>query len=416
MLHFNQRGWFRMFPEDSASGASSETITPTPGEIIQRDPVKNSTIPIPSTAKEYYLAKIASLVGEDAPIERQLSKAVIPIVKKASVEFAPVDPEEYPDAPEGALIALYTFSEEENTILEFVNSYKKPESYFVRLALVDGVTSALLEKSDPSFPNDGFEYRPSEQGLELFTGMSSSGTKVIDFFVEMEVEPQPKTREEYYLAKKANLFIANMSWKYGDVILSKHETELALDELDPDDSGLNRWPHGTASFIGRMTTTTNKIIVNGDQEAAYLVDDDGPIPESGYAFKKNIVRDNNVIRADIIIWHIGSTDVTEAINFICLNHAFIEDIPQPKTRSEVYVCPPLGPDESIPEPLTRKEVYKSLIGGYGLGEDFDIPEPKIAIEFYLAKIAGVYDGELPDPKTPTEFYLAIQAGWEPTSD
>ncbi len=41
------------------------------------------------------------------------------------------------------------------------------------------------------------------------------------------------------------------------------------------------------------------------------------------------------------------------------------------------------------------------------------PAPKTATEFYLAKVAGLYDGELPEPKTKTEFYLAVQAGWCP---
>lgn len=41
-----------------------------------------------------------------------------------------------------------------------------------------------------------------------------------------------------------------------------------------------------------------------------------------------------------------------------------------------------------------------------------LPEPSTAKEYYLAKIAGVYDGDLPDPKTPTEFYLAKMAGVE----
>ena len=371
MLHFNQRGWFRMFPDDVDSGDHGASATPvspignaddsgstvTPGIPIDKTE-KDDIFPVPSTAKEYYLAKIAGLVGEDGPIERQLSKAVIPIVKKASVEFAPVDPEEFPDAPEGALMATYTFSEEENAMLGYISG--------IPTILVDGIVSVPLLKSDPSFPIDGFEYTRDlfHGSLKLFTGMSSSGTKVIDFFYEREVEPQPKTREEYYLAMTAGVFIANMGWKRHDLRLSKGETELALDELDPDDGGLNRWPHGTASFTTARMMETDKIIVNGDQEAAYLVDDDGPIPESGYAFKKNLVRDKDVVRTDITIWHIDSTDVTETINFVCFNSSvLVEDIPEPKTRSEAYdyILAGLDPDFVCPEPLTNKEFYKWMI-------------------------------------------------------
>ncbi len=334
MLHFNQRGWFRMFPD--------------------------GTVPVPSTAKEYYLAKIAGLVNEDGPIEMQLSKAVIPIVKKANVEFVPVDAKSFPDAPEGALMATYNLSEEQQATFDRVGAYATFEAF------VDGVASTVLPKrSNPSFPIDGFECRLGISILEYFTGMSSSGTKVIDFFAECEVEPQPKTREEYYLAKKAEVLIADVSWKQHYEQLTD-ETELTLEELDPDDSGLNRWPHGTISFTTMPEKIKNfdKVVVNGNQEAV-LIYDKTRIPESGYLYSKLINGDKFTTQSvDITIWHIGSTDVTEAINFVCFESELVEDAPEPKTRSEFYDYARLGYDESLPEPLTRKEFYNSLLAGH----------------------------------------------------
>lgn len=57
-------------------------------------------------------------------------------------------------------------------------------------------------------------------------------------------------------------------------------------------------------------------------------------------------------------------------------------------------------------------LYFNQRNWFKMSPDGTVPVPSTAKEYYLAKMAGLYDGELPDPKTPTEFYLAKMAGVE----
>ena len=211
MLHFNQRSWFEFDPGNS----ESEVVSPG-ADVIHGSPIseiEKSTVPIPSTAKEYYLAKIANLVGEGAPIEEQLSKAVLPIIKKASVEFAPVDPEEYPNAPEGALFARYVLSEFDFARISYVERLMKSVHEGAPTTMVDGVVVDIIDR-DPKFPSDGIElaYTNENSEMDFFTSMGSPRTSTLDSFFDGAIEPQPKTREEYYLAYSAGVLINDLEF------------------------------------------------------------------------------------------------------------------------------------------------------------------------------------------------------------
>lgn len=59
------------------------------------------------------------------------------------------------------------------------------------------------------------------------------------------------------------------------------------------------------------------------------------------------------------------------------------------------------------EPITREEYYLAKIAGTYEG---NTPEPVTIEEYYLATMAGDYSGNTPQPVTRLQYYMAKVAG------
>lgn len=83
---------------------------------------------------------------------------------------------------------------------------------------------------------------------------------------------------------------------------------------------------------------------------------------------------------------------------------------EPITREEYYLAKIAGTWEgNTPEPVTIEEYYLATMAGDYSG---NAPQPVTRLQYYMAKAAGVYNGDVPAPVTRLEYYWAAIAGKE----
>lgn len=83
---------------------------------------------------------------------------------------------------------------------------------------------------------------------------------------------------------------------------------------------------------------------------------------------------------------------------------------EPITREEYYLAKIAGTWQGkTPEPVTIEEYYLATMAGDYSG---NTPQPVTRLQYYMAKAAGVYNGNVPAPVTRLEYYWAAIAGKE----
>lgn len=83
---------------------------------------------------------------------------------------------------------------------------------------------------------------------------------------------------------------------------------------------------------------------------------------------------------------------------------------EPITREEYYLAKIAGTYEgNTPEPVTIEEYYLATMAGDYSG---NTPQPVTRLQYYMAKVAGVWDGSMPAPVTRLEYYWAAIANGE----
>lgn len=85
---------------------------------------------------------------------------------------------------------------------------------------------------------------------------------------------------------------------------------------------------------------------------------------------------------------------------------------EPITREEYYLAKIAGTYEgNTPEPVTIEEYYLATMAGDYSG---NTPQPVTRMQYYMAKVAGVWGGSIPAPVTRLEYYWAAIANGEGT--
>lgn len=83
---------------------------------------------------------------------------------------------------------------------------------------------------------------------------------------------------------------------------------------------------------------------------------------------------------------------------------------EPITREEYYLAKIAGTYEgNTPEPVTIEEYYLATMAGDYSG---NTPQPVTRLQYYMAKVAGVWGGSIPAPVTRLEYYWAAIASGE----
>lgn len=83
---------------------------------------------------------------------------------------------------------------------------------------------------------------------------------------------------------------------------------------------------------------------------------------------------------------------------------------EPITREEYYLAKIAGTWQGkTPEPVTIEEYYLATMAGDYSG---DTPQPVTRLQYYMAKAAGVWGGSIPAPVTRLEYYWAAIANGE----
>lgn len=83
---------------------------------------------------------------------------------------------------------------------------------------------------------------------------------------------------------------------------------------------------------------------------------------------------------------------------------------EPITREEYYLAKIAGTYEGkTPKPVTNGEYYLATMAGDYSG---NTPQPVTRLQYYMAKVAGVWDGSIPAPVTRLEYYWAAIANGE----
>lgn len=83
---------------------------------------------------------------------------------------------------------------------------------------------------------------------------------------------------------------------------------------------------------------------------------------------------------------------------------------EPITREEYYLAKIAGTYEgNTPEPETIEEYYLATMAGDYSG---NTPQPVTRLQYYMAKVAGVWGGSIPAPVTRLEYYWAAIASGE----
>ena len=83
---------------------------------------------------------------------------------------------------------------------------------------------------------------------------------------------------------------------------------------------------------------------------------------------------------------------------------------EPITREEYYLAKIAGTYEGkTPKPVTIEEYYLATMAGDYSG---NTPQPVTRLQYYMAKVAGVWDGSIPAPVTRLEYYWAAIANGE----
>lgn len=83
---------------------------------------------------------------------------------------------------------------------------------------------------------------------------------------------------------------------------------------------------------------------------------------------------------------------------------------EPITREEYYLAKIAGTYEGkTPEPVTIEEYYLATMAGDYSG---NTPQPVTRLQYYMAKVAGVWGGSVPAPVTRLEYYWAAIASGE----
>lgn len=83
---------------------------------------------------------------------------------------------------------------------------------------------------------------------------------------------------------------------------------------------------------------------------------------------------------------------------------------EPITREEYYLAKIAGTYEgNTPEPVTIEEYYLATMAGDYSG---NTPQPVTRLQYYMAKVAGVWGGSIPAPVTRLEYYWAAIANGE----
>lgn len=83
---------------------------------------------------------------------------------------------------------------------------------------------------------------------------------------------------------------------------------------------------------------------------------------------------------------------------------------EPITREEYYLAKIAGTWQGkTPEPVTIEEYYLATMTGDYSG---NTPQPVTRLQYYMAKAAGVWGGSIPAPVTRLEYYWAAIAGKE----
>lgn len=83
---------------------------------------------------------------------------------------------------------------------------------------------------------------------------------------------------------------------------------------------------------------------------------------------------------------------------------------EPITREEYYLAKIAGTYEGkTPNPVTNDEYYLATMAGDYSG---NTPQPVTRLQYYMAKVAGVWDGSIPAPVTRLEYYWAAIANGE----
>lgn len=85
---------------------------------------------------------------------------------------------------------------------------------------------------------------------------------------------------------------------------------------------------------------------------------------------------------------------------------------EPITREEYYLAKIAGTYEGkTPAPVTIEEYYLATMAGDYSG---NTPQPVTRLQYYMAKVAGVWGGSIPAPVTRLEYYWAAIANGEGT--
>ena len=85
---------------------------------------------------------------------------------------------------------------------------------------------------------------------------------------------------------------------------------------------------------------------------------------------------------------------------------------EPITREEYYLAKIAGTYEGkTPAPVTIEEYYLATMAGDYSG---NTPQPVTRMQYYMAKVAGVWGGSIPAPVTRLEYYWAAIANGEGT--
>lgn len=80
---------------------------------------------------------------------------------------------------------------------------------------------------------------------------------------------------------------------------------------------------------------------------------------------------------------------------------------EPITREEYYLAKIAGTYEgNTPEPVTIEEYYLATMAGDYSG---NTPQPVTRLQYYMAKVAGVWGGSIPAPVTREEHFLVLVA-------
>lgn len=83
---------------------------------------------------------------------------------------------------------------------------------------------------------------------------------------------------------------------------------------------------------------------------------------------------------------------------------------EPITREEYYLAKIAGTYEGkTPEPVTIEEYYLATMAGDYSG---NTPQPVTRLQYYMAKVAGVWGGSIPAPVTRLEYYWSAIANGE----